>query len=58
MPPDDLPPLPPNAPGRPAKTIHHDRYGVILVCPDEETQRAIYEALVSLKLMKIKVVVA
>lgn len=55
---DQLPPLPPGTPGRPAKENHRDRYGVILVCPDEVTQQTVYEALVSLKLMKIKVVVA
>lgn len=55
---DDLPALPPGTPGRPKKEDNRDRFGIILVCPDEDTQRSIYEALTAMRLTKIKVAVA
>lgn len=52
-----LPPLPPNSPG-----VNGHKYkpsqGVILVCPDENSQQQLFEALNALKSCKIKVVSA
>ena len=52
-----LPPLPQNAPGKPSGPRYREQYGVVIVCPDEETQRAIYAALEALPDCRIKVVV-
>lgn len=52
-----LPKLPANAPGIPPNNRYREQYGVILVCPDESAQTALYEALEALRGCKIKVVV-
>jgi len=54
---DDLPPLPEGAPGRPKNERYREQYGVILVCPDEPVQKAIYEGLKGVQISKLKVVV-
>jgi hypothetical protein len=54
---NELPDLPDDAPGIPAKPRYRGQYGVILVCPDEAAQAAIYEALNAIRTSKIKVVV-
>ncbi|WP_062237007.1 hypothetical protein [Aureimonas sp. N4] len=51
------PPLPPTAPGRPAKDRYREQYGIVLVCPNEEDQAKLYEAFEALRSCKIKVVV-
>lgn len=53
-----LPPLPPGAPGRPAAKSIKDKYGLIIVCPDEATQQKLYEALTALRHTPIRVVIA
>ncbi|MCA1944967.1 MAG: hypothetical protein LDL30_06740 [Desulfovibrio sp.] len=40
-----LPPLPPDAPGRPKGTRYREQFGVIVLCRDEAEHRAVYEAL-------------
>lgn len=52
---DPLPPLPPNAPGV-NDYAYKPRHGVVLVCPDENAQRLVFETLNALKSCKIKVV--
>ena len=54
---DELPPLPEGAPGRPKNERYREQYGVILVCADEATQKAVYEGLKGIQTSKIKVVV-
>jgi hypothetical protein len=49
--------LPPGAPGRPDKPRYREQYGVIILCPDEPTQRAIFEGLRQLVPCRLKVVV-
>ncbi|WP_153003897.1 hypothetical protein [Aureimonas ureilytica] len=51
------PPLPVTAPGRPAKDRYREQYGIVLVCPSEEDQAKLYEALEAIRSCKIKVVV-
>lgn len=53
----NLPPLPPRSPGRPAGSRYREQYGIVLVCPTEGDQEALYEALLILGRCKIKVVV-
>ncbi len=55
---ETLPPLPPKAPRRPPEKAFKDQYGLIIVCPDEQTQQALYDALVALRHMPIRVVIA
>lgn len=52
-----LPPLPADATKAPADNRYKEQYGIILVCPDEVAQVALFEALSALKTSKIKVVV-
>ena len=54
---DTLPPLPADAPKAPEKSRYKQQHGVILVCPDEDAQVALFDALSALKNSKIKVVV-
>jgi hypothetical protein len=54
---DQLPPLPKDAPGKPADNRYREQYGVVLVCPDEGAQVQLYEALAAIRKSKIKVVV-
>lgn len=54
---DAPPPLPEGAPGRPKNERYREQYGVILVCPDEPAQKAIYEGLKGVQISKLKVVV-
>ncbi|MCV9907349.1 hypothetical protein OIV19_06935 [Brucella sp. HL-2] len=54
---ESLPPLPEKAPGIPANNRYKNQYGVVLVCPDEQTQITLYNALEGLRSTKIKVVV-
>lgn len=51
-----LPPLPKGTPGRPEKPRYRQQHGLIIVCPDEGTQRALYEALRLLAQVSVKVV--
>lgn len=53
----ELPPLPRNAPGKPAKPGYRNQYGVTVICPDEAAQRVLYAALKALPDCRIKVVV-
>ena len=56
--PDELfPELPADAPGIPPEDRYRAQYGVVLVCPDEASQKALYEALEALRKTRIKVVV-
>lgn len=41
-----LPPLPEGAPGRPPNDRYRERYGLILVVPDEAAQMELYARLV------------
>lgn len=52
-----LPPLPADAPKAPVTNRYKEQYGIVLVCPDETAQIALFEALSALKASKIKVVV-
>jgi hypothetical protein len=52
-----LPDLPDDAPGIPPEGRYKPQFGVILVCPDEGAQRALYDALQALRTTRIKVVV-
>lgn len=52
-----LPPLAENSTGIPKGSRYKEQFGVIIVCPDEPSQRAIYEGLRSLLGCKFKVVV-
>ncbi|WP_029056958.1 hypothetical protein [Stappia stellulata] len=52
-----LPPLDPKSPGIPKGKRYREQYGVIAVCPDEGSQRAIYEGLKALQTARLKVVV-
>jgi hypothetical protein len=54
---DPLPPLPKEAPGIPAGNRYKNQYGIVLVCPDEQAQVNLYNALEGLRSTKIKVVV-
>ena len=51
-----LPPLPPGTPGRPAKSRYREQYGVIVICPDERTQRTVFEGLRRLEVCRLRVV--
>jgi hypothetical protein len=51
-----LPPVPAGAPRRPAKPAYREQYGVIVICPDERVQRAVFEGLRQLEACKLKVV--
>jgi hypothetical protein len=51
-----LPALSEGAPGRPERPRYREQYGVIVVCPDEKAQHALYEALATLALCKLRVV--
>ncbi len=53
----DLPPLDPKCPGVPKGRRYREQYGVIAVCPDEASQRSLYEGLKDLQGAKLKVVV-
>lgn len=52
-----LPPLPQSAPGA-NDHVYKPRQGVILVCPDEQSQQVLFEAMNALKTCKVKVVCA
>ena len=52
-----LPPLPPKAPGQPPTERYREQYGVIIICPDEDTQAVIYRAFKALPNCTIRVVV-
>jgi hypothetical protein len=52
-----LPSLTPGAPGIPDRSRYREQYGVIVICPDEETQRRIFEGLQAVAGAKLKVVV-
>lgn len=52
-----LPPLPAGAPGRPPAGRYREQYGVIIVCPSEEAQRAIWAAAEALRACKLRIVV-
>lgn len=52
-----LPPLPENPPGIPTGNRYKEQYGVVLVCPNEDAQRKVFEGLAALAPCKIKVVV-
>ena len=52
-----LPPLPENSTGIPKGTRYKEQYGVLIVCPDEASQHAIYEGLRALLDCKLKVLV-
>ena len=52
-----LPPLPAKAPGRPPRPGYREQYGVIVICPDEAAQRAVFDGLRLLAPCAIKVVV-
>ncbi|MBB4302370.1 hypothetical protein GGD81_001397 [Rhodobium orientis] len=52
-----LPCLPDGAPGKPRGTRYKEQYGVIVVCPDEEAQKAVYEGLRAVCSSKLRVVV-
>jgi hypothetical protein len=54
---DTLPRLPPGTPGRPEKPRYREQYGVVIICPDEPTQRVLFEGLRALKPCGLKVVV-
>jgi hypothetical protein len=51
------PPLPANSPGKPDGARYREQYGVVIVCPDEATQQAVYAGLRSLAPCRLKVVV-
>lgn len=52
-----LPPLKPGAPGVPDKPRYKEQFGVIVVCPDENAQKSVYEGLRAIAGAKLKVVV-
>lgn len=52
-----LPPLAPGAPGRPPQRKYQQQFGVVIVCPDEAAQRAVYEGLAGLARCTLRVVV-
>ncbi len=41
----NLPPLPPEAPGKPKDERYKEQYGVIVICQDAGHQERIYNAL-------------
>jgi len=45
MPQDPLPPLPADAPGRPAGSRYREQYGVIVLCEDATHQEKVYNEL-------------
>lgn len=53
---ETLPAVRPGTPGRPDKPRYRAQFGVIIVCPDEIAQQALYGALLALKDCKLKVV--
>jgi hypothetical protein len=53
----ELPPLAPKCPGKPDGKRYRAQYGVIAVCPNEVSQRALYEGLKALQGVRLKVVV-
>lgn len=52
-----LPPLPEDSTGIPPAGRYREQYGVVVVCPDEEAQKAVYEGLKAVAGAKFKVVV-
>ncbi|WP_170973448.1 hypothetical protein [Rhizobium sp. FKY42] len=53
---DELPPLPAKAPKRNGFR-YRSQYGVILICPDQASQEALFNALTAIRTTRIKVVV-
>jgi len=51
-----LPPLPPKSTGKPKGKPYKEQFGVIVVCPDEQAQRSVYEGLKAVVGSKLKVV--
>jgi len=51
-----LPPLPAGTAGPPVGNRYKEQFGVIVICPDETTQRAIFDALVGLRGCDLRVV--
>lgn len=54
--PSGLPPLPPDAPGKPTQDRYRKKQGIVIVCEDETDQRAVYEGLQAMRRGKVKVV--
>lgn len=52
-----LPALKRGTPGIPDRPRYREQYGVIIVCPDEATQKRIFEGLQALGGLKLKLVV-
>lgn len=52
----NLPPLPENSTGIPPDSRYREQYGVVLVCPDEADQKAVYDGLKAISGCKVKVV--
>lgn len=42
---ESLPPLPADAPGRPARSRYREQYGVIVLCEDATHQEKVYNEL-------------
>ncbi|MBO6754937.1 MAG: hypothetical protein JJ902_01300 [Roseibium sp.] len=53
----DLPPLPENSTGIPPNNRYREQYGVVVVCPNEDAQKAVYEGLRAVAGAKFMVVV-
>lgn len=45
---EKLPALRADAPGIPAKPRYREQYGIVIVCPDEAVQRAMFASLAAL----------
>lgn len=54
--PKPLPKLRSNSTKRPADDRYREQFGVILICPDEQTQRELYTALRKLESCRLRVV--
>lgn len=54
--PKKLPPLRANSAKRPVDERYREQFGVIIICPDEDTQRGIYTALRKLESCRLRVV--
>lgn len=54
---DELPPLKPGTPGFPDRPRYREQYAVIVICPDEDAQKRIYDGLQAIAGAKLKVVV-
>lgn len=52
-----LPPLKLGAPGIPDRPRYREQFGVIVICPDEDAQKRIYEGLQAMAGTTLKVVV-